>query len=273
MLGRDADALDRQEQHARRGRQQRRDARDHAVHDHRVDAERQMRPMLLDRGDRRDDDRARPVERGKIGRLEVGPERGGHSRVVAGLSGAGQGAPSRAPTSESQSFVVQRLAAARGFASKWPRNPGIALRLRPSLRPQAQGVRRLMFSSRINARSIVAPTAFGAALLLIGAVNARAGSDDTGTFSAIGSAIGVTSSDGTIDYRERPKLVVPPDRKSLPEPRAGDDARPPSFPVDQGSPRRQGARAVSGQPVAPDEPSRENLTQPPPAYRHPSKPL
>ena len=130
-----------------------------------------------------------------------------------------------------------------------------------------------MFSSRINARSIVAPAAFGAVFLLIGAVNARAGSDDTGTFSAIGSAIGVTSSDGTIDYRERPKLVVPPDRKSLPEPRAGDDARPPSFPVDQGSPRRQGARAVSGQPVAPDEPSRENLTQPPPAYRHPSKPL
>ncbi|MGA9599282.1 MAG: hypothetical protein WBS22_03325 [Methylocystis sp.] len=130
-----------------------------------------------------------------------------------------------------------------------------------------------MFSSRNNARSIVAPAAFGAVFLLIGAVNARAGSDDTGTFSAIGSAIGVTSSDSKIDYRERPKLVVPPDRKSLPEPRAADETRPPSFPVDQTSAHRQGARVVSGQPTAPDEPSRENLTQPPPGYRHPSKPL
>ena len=130
-----------------------------------------------------------------------------------------------------------------------------------------------MFSSRINARSIVAPAAFGAVFLLIGAVNARAGSDDTGTFSAIGSAIGITSSDSKIDYRERPKLVVPPDRKALPEPRADGEARPPSFPVDQGSARRQGARAVSAAPPSADEPSRENLTQPPYGYRHPSKDL
>jgi hypothetical protein len=130
-----------------------------------------------------------------------------------------------------------------------------------------------MSSLRINARSIGAPAALGVVFLLIGALNARAGSDDTGTFSAIGAAIGVTSSEGTIDYRERPKLVVPPDRKSLPEPRAEGDARPPSFPVDQTSARRQGARAVSGEPSSADEPTRENLTQPPYGYRVPSKNL
>jgi len=130
-----------------------------------------------------------------------------------------------------------------------------------------------MSSLRINARSIGAPAALGAVLLLSGAVNARAGNDDTGTFSAIGAAIGVTSHDDAqkIDYRERPKLVVPPDRKSLPEPRADAGARPPFFPVDQGSSRRLGARAVSGEPTSPDEPSRETLTQPPYGYRQPSK--
>jgi hypothetical protein len=131
-----------------------------------------------------------------------------------------------------------------------------------------------MSSLRINARSIGAPVALGAVFLIIGAVNARAGNDDTGTFGAIGAAIGVSSGDGpTIDYRERPKLVVPPDRKTLPDPRADGGARPPSFPVDQTSARRQGARVVSGEPTSPDEPSRENLTQPPYGYRQPTKPL
>ncbi len=129
-----------------------------------------------------------------------------------------------------------------------------------------------MSSLRINARSIGAPAVLGAVLLLSGAVDARAGNDDAGPFSAIGSAIGVTSGDGqTIDYRERPKLVVPPDRKALPEPRADAGARPPSFPVDQGSSRRQGARAVSGEPTSPDEPARQSLEQPPYGYRQPSK--
>lgn len=121
-----------------------------------------------------------------------------------------------------------------------------------------------MSSLRINARSIGAPAALGALLLLSGGVSAHAGNDDAGPFSAIGAAIGVTSGDGqTIDYRDRPKLVVPPDRKSLPEPRADGEARPPSFPVDQGSARRQGSRAVSGSPSSPNEPSRENLTSRP----------
>jgi len=130
-----------------------------------------------------------------------------------------------------------------------------------------------MSSLRINARSLGAPAALGAVFLLLGAANARAGNDDTGPFSAIGSAIGVTSSEASIDYRERPKLVVPPDRKSLPEPRADGDARPPSFPVDQGSAHRQGARAVSAAPPSAEEPTRETLTQPPYGYRHPSKDL
>ncbi len=132
-----------------------------------------------------------------------------------------------------------------------------------------------MSSLRINARSIGAPAALGAVLLLIGAVNARAGSDDTGPFAAIGNAIGVTSNDDSqkIDYRDRPKLVVPPDRKALPEPRADGDSRPASFPVDQSSSRRQGARAVSGEPTSADEPARQNLTQPPYGFRQPNKSL
>ncbi|ARN82652.1 hypothetical protein [Methylocystis bryophila] len=133
-----------------------------------------------------------------------------------------------------------------------------------------------MSSLRINARSIGAPTALGAVLLLMGVLDARAGSDDTGTFAAIGTAIGVISNDDSqkIDYRERPKLVVPPDRKALPEPRAEGDSRPPSFPVDQTSAsRRQSARVVSGQPTSADEPSRDNLTQPPYGFRQPNKPF
>lgn len=132
-----------------------------------------------------------------------------------------------------------------------------------------------MFSLRINARSIGAPAALGAVLLFMGSLEARAGSDDTGPLAAIGNAIGVTSNDDSqkIDYRERPRLVVPPDRKALPEPRAEGDSRPPSFPVDQTSAHRQGARAVSGKPTSADEPSRDNLTQPPYGFRQPNKPL
>jgi hypothetical protein len=133
-----------------------------------------------------------------------------------------------------------------------------------------------MISLRINARSIGAPAALGAILLLTGAVNARAASDDTGPFAAIGAAIGVTSNDDSqkIDYRDRPKLVVPPNRAALPEPRAEGDLRPPSFPVDQTSAsRRQSARAVSGEPTSADEPTRQNLTQPPYGFRQPNKPL
>lgn len=133
-----------------------------------------------------------------------------------------------------------------------------------------------MSSLLLNARTLGAPAALGAALLLLGVVNARAGSDDTGPFAAIGNAIGVTSNDDSqkIDYRERPKLVVPPNRSALPEPRAEGNSRPPSFPVDQTSAsRRQSARAVSGEPTSADEPTRQNLTQPPYGFRQPNKPL
>jgi hypothetical protein len=118
-------------------------------------------------------------------------------------------------------------------------------------------------------RPAIAVLALGAALGALCGSSARA-ADDGGTFSALASLIGVdmNHSGDQIDYRERPKLVVPPNRTALPEPRSAEESRPPSWPVDQGGAHRQGARVVSRATAAPDEPPRENLIQPPPGYRH-----
>ncbi len=74
MLDRDADALDRKEQHVDIVWQARDDAVDAALHDLRVDPDRQMRPMLLHRRDRRDHDDALPVESREFACGEVDPE-------------------------------------------------------------------------------------------------------------------------------------------------------------------------------------------------------
>ena len=130
-----------------------------------------------------------------------------------------------------------------------------------------------MPSTRRPAKIAAVAATLGLGLSAFGSMNARA-SDDTGTFSAIAGAIGfnVNKSGDQIEYRERPRLVVPPDRNALPEPRASD-ARPTAFPVDQGGARRQGARAYGGASAAAGEPARENLTQPPGGYRQPTKDL
>ena len=68
VLGRDADCLNWQEQHRQVLRQPLNDARDIALHQQKIDAERQMRPMLLDGGDRHDGDRILD-----LGRLKIAP--------------------------------------------------------------------------------------------------------------------------------------------------------------------------------------------------------
>jgi hypothetical protein len=99
--------------------------------------------------------------------------------------------------------------------------------------------------------------------------------DDGSVFHSLQNFLGWNQSQGAdkIDFRERPKLVVPPNRQALPEPRAADQ-RPASWPVDSGSSQRSGPRVAgaSGN-VAPGDPKRENLTQPPDGYRHPTKDL
>jgi hypothetical protein len=118
-------------------------------------------------------------------------------------------------------------------------------------------------------RRIPAIAAFGLSLGVLWTCAARA-ADDSGTFSALAGVVGFdTNNSGEhIDYRDRPRLVVPPNRGALPEPRAADASRPASFPVDQGGARRQGARVVARSGGGDNEPARENLTQPPGGYRH-----
>jgi hypothetical protein len=119
-------------------------------------------------------------------------------------------------------------------------------------------------------------TAFAALLLAgaaFGATTARA-ADDSSTVTAVLGMFGVdmNNSGQKIDYRERPKLVVPPNRQNLPEPQSAD-ARPDSWPVDQGAVLRQGARVAKSSGASADEPARANLTQPPEGYRRPSQDL
>jgi len=121
--------------------------------------------------------------------------------------------------------------------------------------------------------TLIAIFAASAALGALGAAPARA-SDDTSVGGALLGLFGVDSNSGgeKIDYRERPKIVVPPNRQALPEPRAGAD-RPASWPVDQEGAHRHGARAAngSGANANGDEPARKVLTEPPEGYRRPTK--
>ena len=113
-----------------------------------------------------------------------------------------------------------------------------------------------------------ASAAFGA----LGAAPARA-SDDASVGGALLGLFGVdsNSSGEKIDYRERPKIVIPPNRQALPEPRAGAD-RPASWPVDQEGAHRHGARAASSSNGAnADEPARKVLTEPPEGFRRSTK--
>jgi len=120
--------------------------------------------------------------------------------------------------------------------------------------------------------TLTAIIAASAALGALGAAPAR-GSDDASVGGALLGLFGVdsNSSGEKIDYRERPKIVVPPNRQALPEPRAGAD-RPASWPVDQEGAHRHGARAANSSSGAnADEPARKVLTEPPEGFRRPTK--
>ena len=117
-------------------------------------------------------------------------------------------------------------------------------------------------------------TAIIAVSAALGAAPARA-SDDASVGGALLGLFGVdsNSSGEKIDYRERPKIVIPPNRQALPEPRAGAD-RPASWPVDQEGAHRHGARAAnsnSGGGANADEPQRKVLTEPPEGFRRSTK--
>jgi hypothetical protein len=77
--------------------------------------------------------------------------------------------------------------------------------------------------------------------------------DDKSTFGSLLDMFGVSSDETAdkVDYRERSRLVVPPNPQSLPEPRAGEAAGG-SWPVDHDVARRRaaiaGARAPAPQP-------------------------
>ncbi|HMK90288.1 MAG TPA: hypothetical protein VK446_11735 [Methylocystis sp.] len=113
--------------------------------------------------------------------------------------------------------------------------------------------------------------AFSALFLGLSAGSAHA-ADDGSVFNALSGVFGYGDSQGEkIDFRERPKIVLPPNREALPEPRAADH-RPSSWPVDSRGSTRGGPRVVSSaQGLSAGDPKRENLTQPPDGYRHPTK--
>jgi hypothetical protein len=119
--------------------------------------------------------------------------------------------------------------------------------------------------------TLTAIFAASAALGALGATPARA-SDDTSPMAAVLGLFGVdtNSSSEKIDYRERPKIVVPPNRQALPEPRSGAD-RPASWPVDQEGAHRHGARVANSSGANADEPARKVLTEPPEGFRRPTK--
>jgi hypothetical protein len=113
---------------------------------------------------------------------------------------------------------------------------------------------------------------FIAVLIVLGLGPARA-ADDGSVFNAVGKIFGYDSNQSSehIDFRERPKLVVPPNRQTLPDAREAQD-RPASWPTEKNSAARGGPRVTSSN-ADPADPKRENLTQPPDGYRHASKDL
>ena len=85
VLGTQADRLGGQEQHRKLGRQQRHGGGNDAVDQRRIDAQRQVRAMLLGRAEREHGDARGRVERGEVPRRELGPEtaaKGRHSGIL-----------------------------------------------------------------------------------------------------------------------------------------------------------------------------------------------
>ncbi len=109
------------------------------------------------------------------------------------------------------------------------------------------------------------------ALFSLASAAAARAADDGSAWNSVMGFFGHEHRDGDekIDFRERPKLVLPPNPQSLPEPRQAYAARPASWPTDKGDAHRTGPRVAQG--GVDGEPKRENLTQPPEGYRRPTK--
>lgn len=124
--------------------------------------------------------------------------------------------------------------------------------------------------------------------------------DDKSTISAVGELFGYSSDPnaGSIDYRERPKLVLPPRAGALPAPKA-ESARPENWPTDAAAIHHRNSERYARIPGAPpveeekkvgvidsimgkgapaqgvslQEPARRMLTEPPAVYRKPTMDL
>jgi hypothetical protein len=75
--------------------------------------------------------------------------------------------------------------------------------------------------------------------------------DDQSTLTSVLGLVGVPIEENNekIDYRERPKLVMPPKRDALPQPQARGDGRPGDWPLDQEVVRRRQSAAAAREPA------------------------
>lgn len=141
---------------------------------------------------------------------------------------------------------------------------------------------------------------FALAGLAAAASGPAGAADDKSTVSAVGELFGLSSdpSAASIDYHERPKLVLPPRVGDLPAPREG--ARPGNWPSDTTTNRKRssdryarvpsaagsveeatpglldritGRGATATATPAAAEPDRRMLTEPPSGYRRPTMDL
>ncbi|MGJ0507543.1 MAG: hypothetical protein ACR652_10465 [Methylocystis sp.] len=142
---------------------------------------------------------------------------------------------------------------------------------------------------------------FALAGLAVAASGPAQAADDKSTISAVAELFGYSSdpSAGSIDYHERPKLVLPPRAGELPAPR--DASRPEGWPSDTTTTRKRGSDRYARVPNAPPpteehkpglfdrltggggapaaatpatvEPGRRMLTEPPTGYRRPTMDL
>ncbi len=107
---------------------------------------------------------------------------------------------------------------------------------------------------RARASTLRASACVGAALSFFGGALVGAPAlayDDQSTVMSVLGLIGVYSEDNNekIEYRDRSKLVLPPNRQSLPEPQARGDTRPGAWPNDQEVVRRRSSQAAARQPA------------------------
>jgi hypothetical protein len=100
---------------------------------------------------------------------------------------------------------------------------------------------------RVLAAFAVAVSAFAG----FGAARPALAFDDQSTITSVLGLVGVPieQNDEKIDYRERPKLVLPPSREALPQPQARGDGRPGDWPLDQDVVRRRQAAAAAREPA------------------------